>query len=197
MIPAYAGDPTARLPLVTGACYSAQRSRYGTHSRSGSHDNRAALQPFRSSQDLGAMRLSLPYRLASCWPGVLLAVLCIVVTSPREVRGSCSAHVLMPSAPAAASAHFQMLNLERAKTESSKRTPGEHPSSPVPCSGVLCSNNPGIPVAPAQAFPPLATDWALHSVLAPAIALQARIVNASETRLRPQHAPFSIFHPPR
>jgi hypothetical protein len=142
------------------------------------------------------MRSSVPGIAARLRLGAILSLLMLLCAAAPSARAGCSAAHLGPRAQAAAEAYgLAPLFLGGSATPDQDETP---PSRPAPCSGALCSGNPGVPPSTAPlTVVGVGSDWAV-ALSTPVLAAPGSIVRAREdARLAPVNQPSSIFHPPR
>jgi hypothetical protein len=142
------------------------------------------------------MRSSVPGIAARLRLGAILSLLMLLCAPASSARAGCSASHLAPRAQAAAETYgLAPLFLGGSATPDQDETP---PSRPAPCSGALCSGNPGVPPSTAPlSVVGVGSDWAIPlrlTVLAdPGSLIRAR----EDAGLIPVNQPSSVFHPPR
>jgi hypothetical protein len=144
----------------------------------------------------GGMRLSVRGLLASPWFGVFFALPTLGVFLPSSARAGCLAHYITSHS----GLNGDLTHLERLARTGAITTPyGEAPSErPAPCTGALCSGNPGppLPTMP-SVLAPVEGQWAIPAFPISPVgpdSFECQHVDASRHAV---DCSCSIFHPPR
>jgi hypothetical protein len=134
-------------------------------------------------------------RTMRIWAGTLLASLAFLVVSASEIAADCSAHE-RPAISLAGGWKIDLGTIEGTVGAPAARVP-EIPRQPRPCTGLMCSSRPAIPLAPAPSRTAWIGSWAIFEGIA-SLALSERAETLpGEGQFCPISGETSIFHPPR
>lgn len=132
------------------------------------------------------------------WAGVCFALLACGLFAPTAARAGCGNHVPVSSYLSDRASPFDPLILGGLETRSADQTPPTTPTeNPRPCTGAMCSGQPGVPPSPIATFSYPAEDWAWQTPPSSADDSTPAADPRAEAALRPTHFDPSVFHPPR
>ena len=138
------------------------------------------------------MRITTANRRVWSTAGALLALLACGLARPSTALAGCS----HPAGAAPGAGQFERLARAGALATPPRDAPIE-PGRPAPCSGVLCSGTPAVPLAPVP-IPPV--RGVTEAILDPADCMPdpgSTLIAPVDATLRPAHSGPAIFHPPR
>lgn len=151
----------------------------------------------RQSHGRGVMRSAIFARFVVKWAGAMIVLAAAVLSAPQKAHAACSHYVRSMAHSPLSEIGLELIGEARVMVEAVRPLPDENPARRLPCSGLLCSGQPGLPSVPAGVDLPRPGSWALLPASPQIGKPEPPCPPRDDADLRASTARPAIFHPPR
>ena len=127
----------------------------------------------------------------------VLTVVVLAAVAPGSVEASCSHYVQTVSDLRIHQSSIAQLDDAGSSNGATGASIPAAPQRRRPCSGALCSGEPGSPSTPTQIVMPRAGQWAIIAAPTRAATSDPVFSQGDENDSLPTHRRISVYHPPR